>query len=105
MGPGVQYPSPTFPDPEAQGSSVPRKTAKILAGLRAGARPRDLLGRLQLLLLALGLLSVAGIFPMVLVSRPDLLLFWVLGLMAPPVLAVTWLSSHRSAPWGRSGTR
>ena len=82
---------------------MPRKTAKILAGLRAGARPRDLLGRLQLLLLALGLLSVAGIFPMVLVSRPDLLLFWILGLMTPPVLAMTWLNSYRNRSMGPLG--
>ncbi len=82
---------------------MPRKTEKILAGLRAGARPRDLLGRLQLLLLALGLLTVAGIFPMVLVSRPDVPLFWSLGLIAPPVLVVTWLSSHRNGSMGPLG--
>jgi len=50
---------------------VPGKTAEILAGLRAVARPRDRLGRMQLLLLALGLIDVAGVFLMVLVSRID----------------------------------
>jgi len=50
---------------------VPGKTAEILAGLRAVAHPRDRLGRMQLLLLALGLLDVAGVVLMALVSRSD----------------------------------
>ncbi|MGD0018244.1 MAG: EAL domain-containing protein [Candidatus Limnocylindrales bacterium] len=79
---------------------MPRKTAEILAGLRAGARPRDLLGRVQLLLLALGLLNVAAILPMVVVSRPDPPIFWILGMIAPPALAIAWLSVYRNRSMG-----
>jgi len=81
---------------------VPRKTAEILAGLRARARPRDLLARLRVLLLAFGLLNVAGIFPILLFSRSDPP-FWILGVVAPAALALAWLPAYRSGCMGPLG--
>jgi peptidoglycan/LPS O-acetylase OafA/YrhL len=78
---------------------VPRKTAEILAGLRARARPRDLLARLRVLLLAFGLLNVAGIFPILLFSRSDPP-FWILGVVAPAALALAWLHAYRNGYMG-----
>ncbi len=81
---------------------MPRKTAEILAGLRARARPRDLLARLRVLLLAFGLLNVAGIFPILLFSRSDPP-FWILGVVAPAALALAWLHAYRSGCMGPLG--
>jgi diguanylate cyclase (GGDEF)-like protein/PAS domain S-box-containing protein len=66
-----------------------------MTGLRESARPRDLLSRVQLLLLAVGLLNVATMFPMVAVSQTQPTILWVLGLAASPVLMATWLNVYR----------
>ena len=79
---------------------VPTKSAEILAGLRAGTRPRDLLGRVQLLLLALALLSAAGVFVCVVASHSSPTVLWLLGLAAPPALALVWLSAYRTRSMG-----
>ena len=79
---------------------MPTKIAEILAGLRAGTRPRDLLGRVQQLLLALALLSVAGVFVCVFASHSQPFALWLLGLAAPPALALVWLSVYRTRSMG-----
>jgi diguanylate cyclase (GGDEF)-like protein/PAS domain S-box-containing protein len=76
------------------------RAAKRLARLRAGARPRDLLGRVQLLLLALAILDLAGAFLMVLVSRSEPPILWVAGLAVPALLAATWVDTYRKRSMG-----
>jgi diguanylate cyclase (GGDEF)-like protein/PAS domain S-box-containing protein len=90
-------------DPEAVAVLVPTKTVALLAGLRAGARPRDLLGRVQLLLLALALLSVAGVLVGVAASGSGLLVLRLAGLAAGPILAATWLNAYRRRAIGAAG--
>jgi diguanylate cyclase (GGDEF)-like protein/PAS domain S-box-containing protein len=82
---------------------VRHKRAEILAGLRAGARPRDLLGRVQLLLLALALINAAGAFVVVFASVSNPLILWLAGLAAPPALAVAWISAYRRRSMGPLG--
>jgi hypothetical protein len=79
---------------------VPHKTVEYLAGLRAGARPRDLLGLVQLLLLALGLLIDACVFVMVVLSVSQPPVLWVLGMAAAPALAIAWLGAYRKRSMG-----
>jgi diguanylate cyclase (GGDEF)-like protein/PAS domain S-box-containing protein len=79
---------------------VPSKTVALLAGLRAGARPRDLLGRVQLLLLALALLSAAVVLMCLTASHRDPAILWLAGLASPPALAATWLHTYRKRAIG-----
>jgi diguanylate cyclase (GGDEF)-like protein/PAS domain S-box-containing protein len=69
--------------------------AEIVPGLRAGARPRDLLGRARLLLLAIALANAAAALVVVLVSRPAPLGLFLAALVAPPVLAAVWMVAYR----------
>ena len=98
--PASDYPPLFSRIPEAEASLVPLKTVEILGGLRAGVRPRDLQGRVQLLLLALAVLSVAVVFVGVFDFHTEPLLLWFLGLAAPPILAFTWVSVYRSRSIG-----
>jgi diguanylate cyclase (GGDEF)-like protein/PAS domain S-box-containing protein len=68
--------------------------AKTIAGLRAGARPRDLIGRVERLLLALALLNAAGAMVAVVVSHPDPPILALVGLAAPPALAAAWIWAY-----------
>ncbi len=76
------------------------KMAKILAGLRASARPGDLLGRVQLLLLAFALVTLVGALVVVVASGPSPLILYVAGLASPFVLALVWLSVYRHRDFG-----
>ena len=69
--------------------------AEILADLRASARPRDLLGRVQVLLLAFALANLVGAFVVTAASVSCPLPLYVAGLAAPFVLAATWISVYR----------
>jgi diguanylate cyclase (GGDEF)-like protein/PAS domain S-box-containing protein len=71
------------------------KMAKILPGLRASARPRDLLGRVQLLLLAFALANLVGAWVVTAASTSCPLLLYVAGMAAPPLLALAWVSVYR----------
>jgi diguanylate cyclase (GGDEF)-like protein/PAS domain S-box-containing protein len=74
--------------------------AKIIRGLRAGARPRDLRGRVQLLLLASALANSVGALVVAAGSVTALPLLYIAGLAAPLVLTVTWLSIYRRDRFG-----
>ncbi len=69
--------------------------AKILPGLRAGARPRNLRGRVQLLLLAFALANSVGALVVAAGSGTDPAYIYIAGLAGPPVLAAAWLSMYR----------
>ena len=71
------------------------KMAKSLAGLRASARPRDLLGRVQLLLLAFALANLVGAFVVTGASSASPLPLYIAALAAEPVLALTWVWVYR----------
>ena len=73
-----------------------RKFAEILPGLRAGTRPRDLLGRMQLLLLSFALVNAAGAMALVLVDPVSPFYRAAIGLAGPPVLAMVSISVYRS---------
>ena len=81
---------------------MPGKTAEILAGLRAVAHPRDRLGRMQLLLLALGLLDVAGVVLMALVSRTDPAGLTIAAVFALGFVVVVLLTSSMARSLARS---
>jgi diguanylate cyclase (GGDEF)-like protein/PAS domain S-box-containing protein len=99
-GQGPQYLSAIGKHRRCKEIVVPPRTAGIQACLGAAARPRDLLGRVHLLLLALALLSIAVVFPMILLSRTQPAVLWVLGLAAVPALAAAWLSAYRRQAMG-----
>jgi diguanylate cyclase (GGDEF)-like protein/PAS domain S-box-containing protein len=71
------------------------KMTRILQGLRASVRPRDLLGRVQLLLLAFAMANLVGALVVAVASGPGLMLLYVAGIAAPPALALTWLHVYR----------
>jgi diguanylate cyclase (GGDEF)-like protein/PAS domain S-box-containing protein len=73
--------------------------AGSLSGLRASARPRDLLGRIRLLLLAFALANLVGALVVAAVSTGPPFLYWA-GLAGPPILAATWLSAYRRRSLG-----
>jgi diguanylate cyclase (GGDEF)-like protein/PAS domain S-box-containing protein len=99
MGPGIEYPR-SRPISEAQEVLVRSKTSEIIAGLRADIRPRDLLGRMQLLLLALALLNAAGAFVLVVASDASPTILWFAAIAAPPALAITWVRAYRRRAFG-----
>jgi diguanylate cyclase (GGDEF)-like protein/PAS domain S-box-containing protein len=78
------------------------KIAKILPGLRASARPRDLLGRVQVLLLAFALANLVGAMVVTAVSTSSFLFVYLAGLAAPPALAVAWVSVYRRRDFSRT---
>jgi diguanylate cyclase (GGDEF)-like protein/PAS domain S-box-containing protein len=69
--------------------------AKYLTGLRAKARPRDLLGRVRLLLLAFALVNLVGAMAIAVASGADFLILHLAGLAAPPALAAVWVWVYR----------
>jgi diguanylate cyclase (GGDEF)-like protein/PAS domain S-box-containing protein len=71
------------------------KMAGILPGLRASTRPRDLQGRVQLLLLALAVVNAIAAMVVVLATGPSPALLFALGLAAPPILVLTWTWVYR----------
>ena len=73
--------------------------AEILPGLRASARPRDLLGRIRLLLLAFALANLVGALVVAAASTGPLPMY-VAGLTAPLALGVVWLIVYRKSDFG-----
>ncbi|HEX7590576.1 MAG TPA: EAL domain-containing protein [Candidatus Limnocylindrales bacterium] len=71
------------------------KLARSLAGLRAGAQPRDLLGRVQLLLLAFALANLVGAMAVATTSSADFLALHLAGLVSVPTLAAVWIFVYR----------
>jgi len=67
----------------------------VLARVRARARPRDVLGRVQLLLLGFALANLVGAEVMAATSASNPLDLYLAGLAAPPVLAAAWLLVYR----------
>ncbi len=76
------------------------RIAEIVAGLRAGARPRDLIGRVRWLLLAYALLNAAGAMAVALAFMPQPPLLALAGLAAPPALAAAWIWAYRRGTFG-----
>jgi diguanylate cyclase (GGDEF)-like protein/PAS domain S-box-containing protein len=74
--------------------------AQALSGLRARTQPRDLLGRVQLLLLTFALANLVGAMIVAAASLPNLPYLYVAGLAAPPVLAIVWISVYRNRTFG-----
>jgi len=74
--------------------------AKALLGLRASTRPRDLLGRVQLLLLAFALANLVGALVIAAASGPDPLALHIAGLAAPMILAAVWVSVYKRRSFG-----
>jgi diguanylate cyclase (GGDEF)-like protein/PAS domain S-box-containing protein len=74
--------------------------AEHVARLRAGAWPRDLLGRVEWLLLAFALLGSASSLVVVLASDTTPASLWIAGLIAPPTLAVAWILAYRRRSFG-----
>src|SRR5271157_2801843 len=68
--------------------------AAIFRGLRAGVRPRDLLGRVQLLLLALAEVNALAVLIVVAATDTSPALY-ALGLVAAVGLGLTWLWVYR----------
>ncbi|HEX7490661.1 MAG TPA: bifunctional diguanylate cyclase/phosphodiesterase [Candidatus Limnocylindrales bacterium] len=69
--------------------------AKSMAALRARIRPGDLLGRVQLLLLAFGLANLVGAMAVAGTSEADIPALRLAGLAAPPTLAAVWIWVYR----------
>ncbi|HEX7497914.1 MAG TPA: EAL domain-containing protein [Candidatus Limnocylindrales bacterium] len=76
------------------------KIAELLPDLRVGARPRDVLGRVQLLLLVLALANTVGALVVVLASGASPLILYVAGLAAPVAISVAWLVVYRRGSFG-----
>jgi diguanylate cyclase (GGDEF)-like protein/PAS domain S-box-containing protein len=76
------------------------RIAEIVAGLRVGARPRDLIGRVRWLLLAYALLNAAGAMVVALAFMPQPPLLALAGLAAPPALAAAWIWAYRRRTFG-----
>ena len=74
--------------------------AESIASLRAEATPRDLLGRVEWLLLAFALLNSAGALVVVLASDTVPVVLGIGGLIAAPTLAVTWVLAFRRRSFG-----
>jgi diguanylate cyclase (GGDEF)-like protein/PAS domain S-box-containing protein len=74
--------------------------AESIASLRARATPRDVLGRVEWLLLAFALLNSAGALVLVLASdtRPEML--GIAAAVAAPTLAMTWVLAYRRRSFG-----
>jgi diguanylate cyclase (GGDEF)-like protein/PAS domain S-box-containing protein len=70
------------------------KLAEFTAGLRARLRPRDLLGRVQLLLLGFALANLVGAELMAATSGTGPLYLYLAGMAAPPTLAACWLIAY-----------
>ncbi len=83
------------PGPEAHEIVFPSRTAGVLTGFRAGARPRDMLGRVQLLMLAFGLLNAGASFTMVLMSGVGSPGLWIGALAGSVALAGFWTAAYR----------
>jgi diguanylate cyclase (GGDEF)-like protein/PAS domain S-box-containing protein len=71
------------------------KIAEIVLGLRARARPQDLLGRVQLLLLGFALANLVGAEVMAAASTSAPLPLYLGAVTAAPVLAVCWVIVYR----------
>ncbi len=71
-----------------------------IASWRAGATPRDLLGRVEWLLLAFALLNSAGALVFVLVSNTQPQFLGLAGLIAAPLLAAGWVIAYRRRSFG-----
>jgi hypothetical protein len=84
-----------LPYPEGLVVLVRPNMAKALSGLRASTRPRDLLDRVQLLLLAFALANLVGALVVAAASGPDPLALHIAGLAAPMILAAVWASVYK----------
>ena len=69
--------------------------ATIAPGIRAGVRPRDMLSRVQLLLLAFALVNAAGALVVIINSAPQPPILYLLGLASAPALALAWTTAYR----------
>ncbi len=76
------------------------KIAGIPPGLRAGARPRDLLGRMQQLLLALALANAVGALVVVVASGVSPFILYLAGIAASISLWFAWLFAYRRRTFG-----
>ncbi len=74
---------------------VRSKVAEIIPGLRAGVRPRDLLGRVQLLLLAAALANSAGALSVMLSAGASPAILFAAGIAAPVLLSATYVGIYR----------
>jgi diguanylate cyclase (GGDEF)-like protein/PAS domain S-box-containing protein len=74
--------------------------AELVAGLRKGMPAGDLLGRVQLLLLALALLSAAGASVAVLTSGKALLALRLAAIVAGTAMAAAWIRAYRLRSFG-----
>ena len=79
------------------------KLAEVLVDLRNRARPRDLLGRVQLLLLGFGLANLVGAEFMAAASGAAPLYLYLAGMAAPPTLAVCWLIAYHRREFDLAG--
>ncbi len=70
------------------------KLVETLVGLRDRARPRDLLGRVQLLLLGFALANLVGAELMAAASVEAPIELYLAGITAPAALAVCWLLTY-----------
>ncbi len=91
---------PSFEDPEELPVLVWMKITKIIPGLRAGARPRNLRSRVQLLLLAFALANAVGALVVAAGSGAGPPFLYAGGLAAPLVLAAVWFSIYRRGRFG-----
>jgi diguanylate cyclase (GGDEF)-like protein/PAS domain S-box-containing protein len=69
--------------------------ARVRSCLRARTGPGDLLGRVQLLLLAFALVDAAGTWIMIAAALPSTLPVAAVAVAAPAVLAATWVLAYR----------
>jgi diguanylate cyclase (GGDEF)-like protein/PAS domain S-box-containing protein len=76
------------------------KIADIVPSLRATTRPHDLLGRVQLLLLASALATAAGAVVVVVASGVTPAPLFVAGTAAPVAMAAAWLTVYRRRNFG-----
>ena len=76
------------------------RIAGIVPGLRARTRPRDLLGRVQLMLLGIAVATAAGAAAVVTVSGATPFPIFVAGIVAPACMAVVWLVVYRGRAFG-----
>ncbi len=69
--------------------------AEIAPVFRAAARPHDMVGRVQLLLLAFALVNAAGALLVVVASNPQPWALLLAGVASPPILALAWVWAYR----------
>ena len=69
--------------------------AEFAPAFRAGTRPHDMVGRVQLLLLAFALVNAAGALVVVVASSPQPWILYVVGVASPLALASVWVSAYR----------